>query len=55
MESKFSDEFVVYKGITYRAKSYTNDYELFDKDDIDFKLFKYYIYINRLSLFGEKL
>lgn len=34
MESKFSDEFVVYKGITYRAKSYINDYEIFDIDDI---------------------
>ena len=34
MGNKYRDEFVVYNGSTYRAKSYTNDYELFDKDDI---------------------
>ncbi|MBQ8786864.1 MAG: hypothetical protein IJZ61_04430 [Oscillospiraceae bacterium] len=34
MDNKYFDEFVVYKGSTYRAKSYTNDYELFDTDDI---------------------
>ncbi len=34
MDNKYCDEFVVYNGSTYRAKSYTNDYELFDTDDI---------------------
>ena len=34
MDNKYCDDFVVYKGITYRAKLYTNDYELFDTDDI---------------------
>lgn len=34
MENKYHGEFVLYKGITYRVKSYTNDYELFDMDDI---------------------
>jgi len=34
MDNIYFDDFVIYKGCTYRAKSYTNDYELFDADDI---------------------
>ncbi|MBQ7981239.1 MAG: hypothetical protein IJ305_06505 [Oscillospiraceae bacterium] len=34
MVNKYWNEFVVYKGKTYRAKSYSKEYELFRADDI---------------------